>query len=84
MKIYPKYKALNKTDCTHDLLYFLYLTGLEAIRYGCQTVDPVTGILATVVGARLDISRKTVVPLTASYWLTMAERTDSVQVGVYF
>ncbi|XP_072314346.1 uncharacterized protein [Eucyclogobius newberryi] len=53
--------------------------GVEAIRYGSQTVDPVTGIVAPVVGARWDVSRKTVVPLTASYWLTMTEQTDSVQ-----
>ncbi|XP_030008436.1 uncharacterized protein LOC115431886 [Sphaeramia orbicularis] len=53
--------------------------GLEAIRYGSQTVDPVTGMLAPVVGARLDVSRKTVVPITASYWLTMAEQADNVQ-----
>ncbi|XP_029303072.1 uncharacterized protein LOC115018281 isoform X2 [Cottoperca gobio] len=53
--------------------------GLVAIRYGAQTVDPVTGTLATVVGARLDVSRKTV-PVTASYWLTVADQTDSVQV----
>lgn len=52
-----------------------------AIRYGSQTVDPVTGSLGPVVGARLDASRKTVVPVTASYWLTMADQTDSVQVG---
>ncbi|XP_042270426.1 uncharacterized protein si:dkey-103g5.4 [Thunnus maccoyii] len=54
--------------------------GLVAIRYGFQTVDPVTGVLAPVVGARLDVSRKTVVPVTASYWLTVADQTDSVQV----
>ncbi|KAF1394028.1 hypothetical protein PFLUV_G00022250 [Perca fluviatilis] len=54
--------------------------GLVAIRYGSQTVDPVTGVLAPVVGARLDVSRKTVVPVTASYWLTVAGQTDSVQV----
>ncbi|XP_033488068.2 uncharacterized protein LOC117260235 [Epinephelus lanceolatus] len=54
--------------------------GLVAVRYGSQTVDPVTGVLATVVGARLDVSRKTIVPVTASYWLTMADQTDSVQV----
>ncbi|XP_056230182.1 uncharacterized protein si:dkey-103g5.4 [Seriola aureovittata] len=54
--------------------------GLVAIRYGAQTVDPVTGVLAPVVGARLDASRKNVVPLTASYWLTVADQTDSVQV----
>ena len=59
----------------------LHFTGLVAIRYGSQTVDPVTGVLAPVVGARLDVSRKTVVPVTASYWLTVAGQTDSVQVG---
>lgn len=53
-----------------------------AIRYGSQAVDPVTGVLAPVVGARLDVSRKTVVPVTASYWLTVEDHTDSVQVGV--
>ncbi|XP_051254705.1 uncharacterized protein si:dkey-103g5.4 isoform X3 [Dicentrarchus labrax] len=54
--------------------------GLVAIRYGSQTVDPVTVVLAPVVGARLDLCRKTVVPVTASYWLTVADQTDSVQV----
>ncbi|XP_008294523.1 uncharacterized protein LOC103368058 [Stegastes partitus] len=54
--------------------------GLVAIRYGSQTVDPVTGLLAPVVGARLDVSRKIVVPVTASYWLMVADQTDSVQV----
>ncbi|KAI9538610.1 hypothetical protein NQZ68_012262 [Dissostichus eleginoides] len=54
--------------------------GLVAIRYGSQTVDPVTGVLAPVVGVRLDVSRKNVVPVTASYWLTVADQTDSVQV----
>ncbi|XP_078140393.1 uncharacterized protein LOC144539411 [Centroberyx gerrardi] len=54
--------------------------GLVAIRCGSQTVDPVTGVLAPVVGARLDVSRKTVVPVTASYWLTVADHTDSAQV----
>lgn len=58
-----------------------YFTGLVAIRYGSQTVDPVTGVLAAVVGARLDVSRNNVVPVTASYWLTLADQTDSVQVG---
>jgi len=52
-----------------------------AIRYGFQTVDPVTGLLAPVVGARLDVSKKTVVPVTASYWLMMAEQTETLQVG---
>ncbi|XP_034723644.1 uncharacterized protein si:dkey-103g5.4 [Etheostoma cragini] len=54
--------------------------GLVAIRYGSQTVDPVTGVLAPVVGARLDVSRKTVVPVTASYWLTVAGQSDKMQV----
>ncbi|XP_041654027.1 uncharacterized protein si:dkey-103g5.4 [Cheilinus undulatus] len=54
--------------------------GLVAIRHGSQTVDPVTGMLAAVVGARLDTSKKTVIPVTASYWLTMLDQTDSVQV----
>ncbi|XP_060928461.1 uncharacterized protein si:dkey-103g5.4 [Limanda limanda] len=54
--------------------------GLVAIRYGSQTVDPVTGTLAPVVGARLDVSRKHILPVTASYWLTVADQTDGVQV----
>ncbi|KAK9520852.1 hypothetical protein VZT92_020711 [Zoarces viviparus] len=54
--------------------------GLVAICYASQTVDPVTGVLTPVVGARLDVSRKYVVPVTASYWLTVADQTDSVQV----
>ncbi|XP_039987565.1 uncharacterized protein si:dkey-103g5.4 isoform X3 [Xiphias gladius] len=54
--------------------------GLVAIRYGSQTVDPVTGLLAPVVGARLDVSRKNVLPVTASYWLMVAVQTDSGQV----
>ncbi|XP_034025206.1 uncharacterized protein si:dkey-103g5.4 [Thalassophryne amazonica] len=56
--------------------------GLVPVCYGSQTVDPVTGLLAPVVGARFDMSRKTVVPVTASYWLTMVDHTDSVQVEV--
>lgn len=58
----------------------LLVTGLTAIRYGSQTVDPVTGELARVVGARLDASRRTVVPVTVSYWLAMSNQFDSVQV----
>ncbi|XP_047451086.1 uncharacterized protein LOC125014093 [Mugil cephalus] len=54
--------------------------GLVAIRYGAQTVDPVTSLLAPVVGARLDVSKNNVVPITASYWLMMTNQTDSVQV----
>ncbi|XP_041849904.1 uncharacterized protein si:dkey-103g5.4 isoform X3 [Melanotaenia boesemani] len=53
--------------------------GMVAIRYGSQTVDPVTGLLAPVVGARLDVVKKIIVPVTASYWLMMAEQLDSVQ-----
>ncbi|KAG7479263.1 hypothetical protein JOB18_021861 [Solea senegalensis] len=54
--------------------------GLVAIRYGSQTVDPVTGVLAPVVGARLDVTRKNILPVSASYWLTVVDQTDSVQV----
>lgn len=61
----------------------LHMTGLVAIRYGCQTVDPVTGVVAPVVGVRLDVTRKITVPITASYWLTVGDQTDSVQVGMY-
>lgn len=59
----------------------LYLTGLVAIRYGSQTVDPVTEVLAPVVGARLDVSRRKVVPVTSFYWLLMADQADNIQVG---
>lgn len=54
--------------------------GLVPIRYGSHTVDPVTGMLAPVVGARLDVSRKNIVPVTACYWLMVVDQTDSVQV----
>ncbi|XP_054650319.1 uncharacterized protein si:dkey-103g5.4 isoform X2 [Dunckerocampus dactyliophorus] len=54
--------------------------GLVAISYASQTVDPVTGMLAPVVGARLDVRKNTVVPVTASYWLATAAHTDSIQV----
>lgn len=57
------------------------MTGLVAIRYGSQTVDPVTEVLAPVVGARLDVSRKKIVPVTSFYWLLMADQTDNIQVG---
>lgn len=33
-----------------------------------------------MVGARLDASRRTVVPVTVSYWLAMSDQPDSVQV----
>lgn len=52
-----------------------------AIRYASPTVDPVTGVLAPVVGARLDVCSKNILPVTPSYWLTAADQTDSVQVG---
>lgn len=58
----------------------LHLTGLVAIRYGSQTIDPVTGLLAPVVGARLDVYRKVIVPITASYWMMMTEQTNTAQV----
>ncbi|KAJ3590432.1 hypothetical protein NHX12_008383 [Muraenolepis orangiensis] len=54
--------------------------GLVAIRIGSLTVDPVTGVLAPVVGARLDVSRKTIVPVTASNWLAACHHVDTVQV----
>ncbi|XP_064840268.1 uncharacterized protein si:dkey-103g5.4 [Oncorhynchus masou masou] len=54
--------------------------GLVAIRFGALTVDPVTGVLAPVVGVRLDVSRQTVVPVTASYCLALGDNTDSVLV----
>nr|XP_057936579.1 uncharacterized protein LOC131134908 [Doryrhamphus excisus] len=54
--------------------------GLVAISYGSQAVDPVTGMLAPVVGARLDVLKNTVVPVTASYWLATAAHADVVQV----
>lgn len=59
----------------------LHVAGLVAIRYGSQTIDPVTGALARVVGARLDAARRTVIPVTASYWLAVSDQPDSVQVG---
>lgn len=65
---------------TFSTSMLLHISGLVAIRYGSQSVDPVTGVLAPVVGARLEVSRKTVVPVTASYWQTVADQTDSVQV----
>lgn len=35
-----------------------------------------------MVGARLDASRRTVVPVTANYWLAVWDHPDSVEVGV--
>ena len=54
--------------------------GLVAIRCGALAIDPVTGGLAAVVGARLDPSTRTVVPVTAPYWLALGEQPDSIQV----
>ncbi|KAL1260729.1 hypothetical protein QQF64_008556 [Cirrhinus molitorella] len=54
--------------------------GLIPIRFGAQTVDPVTGVLAPVVGANLDVWKRTVVPVTVSQILTLGENPDSVTV----
>ncbi|KAJ8368257.1 hypothetical protein SKAU_G00082850 [Synaphobranchus kaupii] len=54
--------------------------GLVPIRIGARTVDPVTGTVETVVGARLDVLRQTVVPVTVSYSLTGRENFDKAQV----
>ncbi|XP_043114159.1 uncharacterized protein si:dkey-103g5.4 isoform X4 [Puntigrus tetrazona] len=54
--------------------------GLVPIRFGAQTVDPVTGVLALVVGASLDVWKRTVVPVTVSQILTLGENPDSVTV----
>ncbi|XP_067222021.1 uncharacterized protein si:dkey-103g5.4 isoform X3 [Chanodichthys erythropterus] len=54
--------------------------GLVPIRFGAQTVDPVTGVLAPVVGANLDVWKRTVVPVTVSQILTLGENPDSVMV----
>ena len=59
----------------------MWFPGLVPIRIGSLTVDPVTGVLAPVVGARLDMSRKTIVPVTVSNWTTTCEHIDTVQVG---
>ncbi|XP_049323387.1 uncharacterized protein si:dkey-103g5.4 [Astyanax mexicanus] len=54
--------------------------GLSPIRFGARTVDPVTGVLAPVVGARLDMWKRTVVPVTVSHCLTIGDTPDSVLV----
>lgn len=54
--------------------------GLVPIRFGEQTVDPVTGVISSVVGARLDVWKRTVVPVTMSQHLTLRETPDSVLV----
>lgn len=68
----------------HKVCYWhivIHVVGLVAIRYGSQTIDPVTGTLAKVVGARLDTARQAVIPVTVSYWLTVSDQPDSVHVG---
>ncbi|XP_076832108.1 uncharacterized protein LOC143477416 [Brachyhypopomus gauderio] len=54
--------------------------GLVPIRLGTQTVDPVTGVLGPVVGARLDVWKRTVVPVTVSQCVTVGESPDCVLV----
>lgn len=44
-------------------------------------MDPVTGVLAPVVGASLDVWKRTVVPVTVSQILTLGENPDSVTVS---
>ncbi|XP_051962910.1 uncharacterized protein si:dkey-103g5.4 [Xyrauchen texanus] len=56
--------------------------GLVPIRFGAQTVDPVTGVLAPVVGAHLDVWKRTVIPITVYQFLTLGENPDSVMVEV--
>uniref|UniRef100_W5MFS5 Si:dkey-103g5.4 n=1 Tax=Lepisosteus oculatus TaxID=7918 RepID=W5MFS5_LEPOC len=41
--------------------------GLVPIRIGARTVDPITGRVGPVVGARFDAVRSTVVPITQAY-----------------
>ncbi|KAM9469539.1 uncharacterized protein Hap1MRO34_013970 [Clarias gariepinus] len=52
--------------------------GLVPIRFGAQTVDPVTGVVAPVVGVQLDVWNRTVVPVTASQCLNIRETPDMV------
>ncbi|XP_058270321.1 uncharacterized protein si:dkey-103g5.4 isoform X4 [Hemibagrus wyckioides] len=52
--------------------------GLVPIRFGAQTVDPVTGVVGPVVGARLDVWKRTVVPVTVSQCLNIRDTPDSV------
>nr|XP_017206661.1 uncharacterized protein si:dkey-103g5.4 isoform X1 [Danio rerio] len=54
--------------------------GLVPIRFGVQTVDPVTGVIAPVVGANLDVWKRVVVPVTTSQILMLGENPDSVTV----
>lgn len=44
-------------------------------------MDPVTGVLAPVVGVNLDVWKRTVVPVTVSQILTLGENPDSVMVS---
>ncbi|XP_062377906.1 uncharacterized protein si:dkey-103g5.4 [Sardina pilchardus] len=53
--------------------------GLVPIRLGAQTVDPVTGALSAVVGARLDVVKRSVVPVTVSHLMSLRDNADSVQ-----
>lgn len=57
--------------------------GLVPIRFGAQTIDPVTGVVAPVVGARLDFWKRTVVPVTVSQCLTIREAPDIVLVSKF-
>lgn len=57
--------------------------GLVPICFGAQTVDPVTGLVAPVVGARLDVWKRTVVPVTVSQCLSINETPDSVLVSKF-
>ncbi|XP_057207593.1 uncharacterized protein si:dkey-103g5.4 [Triplophysa rosa] len=52
--------------------------GLVPIRLGAQTIDPVTGVLAPVIGASLDVWKRTVAPVTVSQYLASGENPDSV------
>ncbi|KAG7471356.1 hypothetical protein MATL_G00123760 [Megalops atlanticus] len=56
--------------------------GLVPIRIGARTADPVTGVVGPVVGARVDLLKNTVVPITASYSLSVMENTNRSQVDV--
>lgn len=57
--------------------------GLVPIRFGAQTVDPVTGVVGPVVGARLDVLKRTVVPVTVSQCLNIRDTPDSVLVSEF-
>ncbi|XP_026082104.1 uncharacterized protein LOC113058425 isoform X2 [Carassius auratus] len=54
--------------------------GLVPMHFGAQTVDPVTGVLAPVVGASLDVWKRTVVPVTVSQILLLGDNPDSLTV----